>query len=85
MKSLNKLHGPYFTFLIFFTLGSWGQSLLICNGFNWNSTLFMLLILISDCSEDCDGGAVVESPSGECNSFAKIVKNYISYMKNVEG
>ena len=24
----------------------------------------------SDCSEDCDGGAVVESPSGECASFS---------------
>ena len=42
----------------------------------------MLLILISDCSEDCDGGAVVESPSGECNSFAKIVKNNILRIHN---
>ena len=34
----------------------------------------MLLSLTSDCSEDWEGGAVVESPSGECSSLAEIQK-----------
>ena len=35
----------------------------------------MFLATSADCSEDCEGGAVVESPSGEWSSLAEKKRN----------